>query len=259
VLTLLLSTAAAALAVLLLAFLASLITGKHQGVDVAWGLGFAAVAAVSFALRPAGWLAPALTVVWGVRLATHIYRRGRGTDHDDPRYVELLSKAKGNRTWYALRSIYLIQAVSLWFVSLPVQLAAHYTSLSWFSLVGAALWLTGFVFESVGDRQLERFRNDPASRGKVLDTGLWRYTRHPNYFGDACVWWGLFALACVHWTGWLTVLSPLVMTYFLAGKTGKPLLESHLSSTRPGYAEYVARTSGFIPRRPRPGRSSLSK
>lgn len=251
-LTLLLSTAAAALVVLLLAFGASLVTGKHQGVDVAWGLAFAAIAVVALVLRPAGGLAPALTIVWGARLAVHIYRRGRGAEHDDPRYVELLSKAKGNRDWYAFRSIYLLQAVSAWFVSLPVQLAAHYTSISWWAVIGVALWLTGFVFEAVGDQQLARFRNDPSSKGKVLDTGLWRYTRHPNYFGDACVWWGLFALACVHWTGWLTILSPLLMTYFLADKTGKTLLEQHLSSTRPGYADYVARTSGFIPRPPRP-------
>jgi steroid 5-alpha reductase family enzyme len=253
VLTLLLSTAAVALAVLLLAFLAGLVTGKHQGVDVAWGLGFAAVALVSLALRPAGWLAPALTVVWGARLAWHIYQRGRGSEHDDPRYVEMLSKARGNRTWYAFRTIYLTQAVSLWFISLPVQLASHYTALSWWALIGVAVWLLGFVFEAVGDWQLARFRTDPASRGQVLETGLWHYTRHPNYFGDACVWWGLFALACLHWTGWLTILSPLVMTYLLSRKTGKPLLEEHLSRTRPGYADYVARTSGFVPWPPRTG------
>ena len=250
-LTLLLCSALAALAVLLLAFLVSLRTGKHQGVDVAWGLGFAAVAVVCLVLRPSGWLAPALTVVWGGRLAWHIYQRGRGSSHDDPRYVEMLAKGSGNRTWYAFRTIYLTQAVTLWFVSLPVQLASHYTTLSWWAVIGVALWLLGFTFEAVGDRQLALFRADPASKGKVLDTGLWHYTRHPNYFGDACVWWGLFALACLHWTGWLTILSPLLMTYFLARKTGKPLLEEHLSRTRPGYADYVARTSGFIPWPPR--------
>lgn len=250
-LTLLLSTAAAALAVLLLAFAASLVTGRHRGVDVAWGLGFAAVALTALLLRPAGWLAPALTIIWGVRLAGHIYRRGRGSPQDDPRYVELLDKAPGNRTWYAFRSIYLIQGVSLWFVSLPVQFAAHYTSVSGWALIGVAFWLLGFIFEAVGDRQLARFRADPASSGRVLDSGLWHYTRHPNYFGDASVWWGLFALACLHRTGWLTLLSPLLMTYLLVQKTGKPLLEQHLSRTRPGYADYVARTSGFIPWPPR--------
>src|SRR6185312_10702217 len=117
--------------------------------------------------------------------------------------------------------------------------------------VGVALWLLGFTFEAVGDRQLDRFRADPANRGRVLETGLWRYSRHPNYFGDACVWWGLYALAALAWPGPLTVLSPLLMTWLLTAKTGKPLLERHLTGRRPGYADYVARTSGFVPWPPR--------
>ncbi len=113
------------------------------------------------------------------------------------------------------------------------------------------LWAVGFVFETVGDLQLTRFRNDPASRGQVLDTGLWRYTRHPNYFGDACVWWGLSLVAFSAWPGVLTILSPLVMTWFLAKGTGKPLLEKDMASRRPGYADYVRRTSGFVPLPPK--------
>jgi len=245
-------TAAAALAVLLLAFAVSLRTGQHKGVDVAWGLGFAAVALTALVIsgfRPMGWLVATLTVLWGGRLGLHIYRRGHGKG-DDPRYVELLAKAPGNPTWYAFRSVYLLQAVSLWFVSLPVQVAAAYGKISWWAVIGVTLWLVGFVFEAVGDWQLDRFRANPALKGTVMDTGLWRYTRHPNYFGDACVWWGLFALAATHWTGWLTILSPLLMTFFLTRATGKALLEKHMAG-RPGYAEYVARTSGFLPRPPR--------
>jgi steroid 5-alpha reductase family enzyme len=123
--------------------------------------------------------------------------------------------------------------------------------------IGAALWLVGFVFEAVGDRQLARFRADPANRGQVMDRGLWRYTRHPNYFGDACVWWGLFLIACDHWTGSLTVLSPALMTFFLVKGTGKPLLEKGMRRTRPGYGEYAARTSGFFPLPPRSGQRSV--
>ncbi|GAA2542297.1 DUF1295 domain-containing protein [Winogradskya consettensis] len=242
-----LASALAALLVMLAAFAVSLRTGVHAGVDIAWGLGFTAVAVACVAVTGHGWLIAALTAIWGVRLAIHIARRYTG--EEDPRYAQMLA---GRSTWHALRTVYLTQAVALWFVSLPVQVAALHGKVTWWSAVGSGLWAIGLVFEAVGDAQLARFRNDPASRGKVLDTGLWRYTRHPNYFGDACVWWGLFALACVHWTGWLTILSPLVMTYFLAGKTGKPLMEKHLSSTRPGYADYVARTSAFIPRPPRP-------
>ncbi len=242
----LVASAVAALLVMLAAFAVSLRTGVHAGVDIAWGLGFTTVAIASVAWTGQGWLVGALTAIWGVRLAIHIARRYDGKE--DPRYAQML---KGKSSWYAFRSVYLVQGVALWFVSLPVQVAAWHGRVSWWSAVGVALWAVGFVFEAVGDEQLARFRNDPASKGKVLDTGLWRYTRHPNYFGDACVWWGLFALAAVSWTGWLTILSPLLMTYFLARKTGKPLLEQHLTKTRPGYAEYVARTSGFIPRPPR--------
>ena len=140
----------------------------------------------------------------------------------------------------------------MWFVSLPVQVAAFEPSspgvLAW---VGVLVWAVGLAFEGVGDAQLTRFRNDPATRGQVLDTGLWRYTRHPNYFGDACVWWGLSLVAFDAWPGVLTVLSPLAMTWLLAKGTGKPLLEKDMSSRRPGYAEYVRRTSGFVPLPPR--------
>jgi steroid 5-alpha reductase family enzyme len=148
--------------------------------------------------------------------------------------------------------IYLLQGVTLWFVSIPVQVAVHRGGpVTGWAAIGVILWAVGFFFETVGDWQLARFRADPATRGTVLDTGLWRYTRHPNYFGDACVWWGLFALACLHPAAWSTILSPLLMTHFLARKTGKPLLESHLTRTRPGYADYVARTSGLLPLPPR--------
>jgi steroid 5-alpha reductase family enzyme len=249
--TLLIGTAAATLAVMLAAFVTGVVRGRHDGVDVAWGLGFAVVAVTGLTLSSGGsrWLVTALTVVWGLRLAIHIGRRQPGRP-EDKRYVELLAKAKGNRDLYALRSVYLIQGVSLWFVSLPVQVAQWYAPLSGWAVIGVVLWLAGFLFEAVGDRQLDRFRADPASNGRVLDTGLWRYTRHPNYFGDACVWWGLFALAAQDRVGWLTVLSPLLMTYLLARGTGKPLMEQHLAA-RPGYAEYVRRTSGFLPRLPR--------
>jgi steroid 5-alpha reductase family enzyme len=114
-------------------------------------------------------------------------------------------------------------------------------------LFAVAVWTVGFVFESVGDRQLTRFRNDPDSEGQVMDRGLWRCTRHPNYFGDAVVWWGLFLFAAHHWIGLLTVVAPVLMTFTLAKGTGKPLLEKDMASRRPGYTDYVRRTSGFVP------------
>jgi len=254
-------TLLAAVAVLGVTFLVALRVGRHAVVDVVWGLGFVAVAWTSFGLSVGEGddvrrlLLVLLTSVWGLRLAWHIWRRSRGKG-EDPRYEELLSKATGNPSAYAFRRIYLTQALMLWFVSLPVQVGSFETPgpnlLVW---LGVLVWGVGFVFEAVGDHQLHRFRTDPASKGKVLDSGLWRYTRHPNYFGDACVWWGLSLIAFSAWPGVVTILSPVVMTWLLAKGTGKPLLEKGMASSRPDYADYVRRTSGFFPLPPRSART----
>jgi steroid 5-alpha reductase family enzyme len=250
-------TALAVVVVLGVTFVVALRLGRHAVVDVAWGIGFVAVAVTSFAvsgdhgdtLRRV--LVLVMTAVWGLRLATHIALRSRGKG-EDPRYEELMAKAPGNPNLHALRKIYLTQGAVMWFVSLPVQVAVFETPtvgvLAW---VGVAVWLVGMVFETGGDWQLTRFRNDPASKGQVLDSGLWRYTRHPNYFGDACVWWGISLVSFDAWPGILTVLSPLAMTWLLARGTGKPLLEKDMASRRPDYADYVRRTSGFVPLPPK--------
>jgi steroid 5-alpha reductase family enzyme len=137
----------------------------------------------------------------------------------------------------------------MWFVSLPVQAAMYeHARLSAVTWLGAAVWAVGFGFEAVGDAQLRRFRADPANAGRVLDRGLWRYTRHPNYFGDAVVWFGLWLLACSHWLGLVLVACPLFMTNMLVRHTGKRLLEKHMARSKGAeYADYVRRTSGFIP------------
>jgi steroid 5-alpha reductase family enzyme len=141
-------------------------------------------------------------------------------------------------------------------VSAPVWVgAASSSSLSWAVAPGVAVWAVGLFFESVGDRQLTRFKADPANRGKVMEFGLWRYTRHPNYFGDACVWWGLWLVVLPDGGTWWTAIGPVVMTVLLTRVSGKALLEKGMAQTRPGYAEYVARTSGFFPLPPR-GRGS---
>ena len=257
-------TALAVAVVLGITLLVALRVGKHAVVDVAWGLGFAVIALVAYLAATAfnegdpgrRLLVLALTAIWGLRLATHIGLRSRGHG-EDPRYEALLEKASGNRTAYAVRKIYLTQGATMWFVSLPVQVAAFqpqglgqggFGFLVW---VGIAVWVVGLFFETVGDLQLTRFRNDPASKGKVLDTGLWRYTRHPNYFGDACAWWGISLIAFSAWPGILTILSPVFMTFLLAKGTGKPTLEKDMDKRRPGYTDYIRRTSGFIPLPPR--------
>jgi steroid 5-alpha reductase family enzyme len=245
-------TLLAVVVVLWLTLLVALRAGRHAVVDVAWGLGFAAVAVTSFALSAAGgagarrWLVAALTVVWGVRLAVHLGLRSRGRG-EDPRYEAMLAEAPGNPTRYAVRRIYLTQGAVMWFVSLPVQVAVFAPGGAPAVMVlGVVIWLVGFVFETVGDLQLTRFRNDPSSAGQVLDTGLWRYTRHPNYFGDLCVWWGIFLVAAGHPLALVTVVGPLLMSYLLISVTGKELTEKSMSQ-RPGYDEYVRRTSGFLP------------
>ena len=242
---------------LLLTFAVAVSHKRHSIIDTIWGLGFSVIALISFGLSSGHGddgrrvLITALTCAWGLRLAVHIGLRQRGAP-EDPRYTELMSTATGHPALAALRKVFLLQAAAAWFISLPLQVGVvdggGLGPLAWLGIVS---WAVGFFFESVGDYQLERFKADPSSKGKVMDRGLWRYTRHPNYFGDAAVWWGLFMMCADGGWAWLTILSPLLMTWFLTAKTGKPLMEKQLSSSRPGYADYVARTSGFIPLPPK--------
>ncbi|OLF08721.1 hypothetical protein BLA60_22155 [Actinophytocola xinjiangensis] len=240
-------------------FAVSVRRDRHDLIDVAWGVGFALVAVTTFVLSaghgdaPTRVLLTSLTVVWGVRLAVHIGLRNRGRP-EDRRYVEIRSRARGNPDRHLARVVYLPQGAVMLLVSLPVQFGQYGPGApGWLLALGGAVWLVGFTVETVGDLQLRRFAADPANRGRVLDSGLWRYTRHPNYFGDAAVWWGLYLLACGTWPGAATLPAPVVMTFVLARGTGKPLTERHLSRSRPGYADYVRRTSGFVPLPPRRG------
>jgi steroid 5-alpha reductase family enzyme len=258
-------TALAVVVVLGITFAVAVRVGKQAVIDVTWGLGFVAIAITAFATSGGHgdalrrWLAFVLTAVWGLRLAAHIFSRSRGKG-EDPRYEAMLERADGNPNVYALLHIYLPQGVIMWFVSLPVQIAMFVEGgLAWVLWLGVVVWVVGFFFESVGDLQLTRFRNDPSNKGTVLDTGLWRYTRHPNYFGDAAVWTGLFLVAASAWPGVLTILSPAVMVWNLYGGTGKKLLEKDIGDRRPDYADYVRRTSGFFPWPPKPADPSVKR
>ncbi|MFE7600692.1 DUF1295 domain-containing protein [Streptomyces sp. NPDC057494] len=243
--------------VMLITFVIGDARGLHRIVDIAWGVAFAAVAVVSWLLSD-GYgddsrraVVALATVVWGLRLSVHIARRGRGHG-EDPRYARMLARARGSRRLYALRTVYLLQGALVWLVSLPVQVASLVpTPLDVAAVAGLTLWAAGVLFEATGDHQLARFKADPANKGRIMDRGLWSWTRHPNYFGDFLVWWGLYLMACASWqTAALTVVSPLVMSGLLIFGSGKRLLENHMSQ-RPGYADYRARTSGFFPRPPR--------
>jgi steroid 5-alpha reductase family enzyme len=253
------------------AFATSKVVQRHAIIDVFWGSGFLVVFLESL-LVSRSWSHGATTAWWNVsphgatlhqivlvlvgawalRLSIHLALRQRGHG-EDPRYVYIMKGARGrNENLYALQRIYFLQAGLMWFVSLPLQWIAFAPALQpAVTLVGALLILLGLSFEATGDEQLRRFIANPASVGTTMNRGLWRYTRHPNYFGDAVVWWGIFIVALASGWGVFTLLSPLLMTRLLTSISGVPLLERKLARTRAGYEEYIAVTSSFLPRPPR--------
>ena len=246
--------AGAIVLVLAVTFVAAKIAHRHNVIDTAWGVLFVAVAITACVLGSADPLRRTLLLVlplaWGLRLAIHIGRRSRGKG-EDPRYDAMLSKAKGSRDVYALRMVYLLQGILAFLISAPIQVGAfEHGGVGPIAFLGVAIWVVGVSFEAIGDAQMERFRADPSHKGKVIDVGLWRYTRHPNYFGDACVWWGIFLVAAEHWPGLLTLPAPVIMTLLLTKGSGARIMEKHMSQ-RPGWAEYAARTSGFFPLPPK--------
>jgi steroid 5-alpha reductase family enzyme len=224
-------------------------------VDVFWGPGFGIAAAVYFLQAPDPGLRGALVLgavlLWSARLGVHLGARWIRKGQEDYRYAAMRA-GHGRRFWLvSLGTVFLLQAALIWVLSWPL-LAGMYGAgpLGVAGWAGLALFLAGFLFESTADAQLARFRANPENRGAVLDSGLWRLSRHPNYFGEAVLWWGLWLLAADA-GGWWTVFAPLCMTLLLLRVSGVPLLEPHLAETRPGYADYVRRTSGFIPWLPR--------
>ncbi len=248
----LLSTRVVVLGVLTALWAVSVRLRDASIVDPFWGTGFVIVAAVALALnQPAtnrGLLLGLLTAVWGLRLSVYLLMRNWG--HGEDRRYQAMRAHQGQRFWWrSLFTVFWLQAAILWFVSLPIQVAAaagEPRPLGWLDALGATVFVVGFVFESVGDWQLARFKRDPANRGRVMDRGLWRYTRHPNYFGDACVWWGLYLIAAAG-GAWWTILSPLAMTVLLLKVSGVSLLEKTITERRPEYAAYQARTNAFLP------------
>lgn len=249
----LLSLAAAAVVMGVTALIARRL-GKVSVVDIAWGLVFVAIAWVCTLVGagPRSLLLAFLVTIWGGRLAWHIRRRALGAG-EDPRYEKLLSAAPPEKRFaYAVRRVFVVQALAAYLVSMPLQVAAAADAkpLGWIAALGLVVFAVGVGFETIGDAQLARFKADPANKGKIMDRGLWAWTRHPNYFGDSAVWWGLWVIAAEVWPAVLTVFSPVIMTYFLAFATGARLLESEMAK-RPGYPEYMRRTSMFFPLPPK--------
>ncbi len=254
---LMLSSACVALSLILWVWLVSLRIWDASIIDIFWGIGFVLIAALCLGVGGGDpgrrVLLAGMVVIWGVRLAVHIGRRNRGQD-EDFRYARLRER-DGNRFWLtSLYRIYLVQAVLMWVLSLPVQVGSVHGSgrgLGLLDLAGVAVWAVGFAFEALGDSQLARFTADPANYRRVMDRGLWRYTRHPNYFGDVLAWWGVGIVALSAGGAWWALIGPALNTLVLTRGTGKHLLEQTIGQRRPGYADYVSRTSGFLPMPPK--------
>lgn len=248
----------AGLVVLLLlasaAWLFSLPRRNVTVVDSLWPFLFIAAAVTYAVLAPAAGrravLVLFLVTIWALRLAAYLTWRSWG-EPEDRRYQEIRRR---NEPRFALKSWYIVfgfQAVLAWIISLPLLAAvAAPAALNAIDLAGVVFWALGFGFESMADWQLTRFKRDPRNRRQVLHRGLWRYTRHPNYFGDCCVWWGFYLLALAA-GGWWSVPAPVVMTFLLLRVSGVALLEKDIGERRPAYREYVQRTNAFFPGPPK--------
>lgn len=251
-----LTVGGAILVLMLLLWLLSLLLKNASIVDIFWGAGFVIANWIYFALTPEGYLPRklligALVTIWGLRLSIHILRRNWGKP-EDFRYQKWRSENGKRWWWWSFFQVFLLQGALMWIISLPL-LAAQYRAfpdrLTVLDFLGVFVWLIGFFFEAVGDYQLARFKAKSENKGKVMNIGVWRYTRHPNYFGDSAQWWGYYLLAASA-GGWWTIVSPVLMTLFLLRVSGVALLEKTMQS-RPGYQEYIETTSAFIPWFPR--------
>lgn len=240
-----------------LLWIASLILRNSSIVDIFWGPGFVLTNWVFFALTPDGfaarkWLISVLVTLWGLRLGTYILWRNWG-EPEDFRYQKWRRQHGANWWWVSFFQVFLLQGFLMWVISAPLlaaQISPTPDRLTLPDFLAIVVWVTGFFFEAVGDLQMARFKSDPSNKGKVLDSGVWRYTRHPNYFGDATQWWAYYLIALAA-GGWWTVFSPVLMTLLLLRVSGVALLEKSLKERKPQYQEYIETTSAFIPWFPR--------
>lgn len=236
-----------------LLWMVSLVLNNAGIVDIFWGPGFI-IAGVFYLMTltgdptPRGLLVIGLTTLWAIRLALHIGTRSLGAP-EDFRYRKWREEAGTSFWWISLFKVFLLQAVLLWIVSSPLllaQLEGPASALTLKDLAGIALFAIGLAFEAVADRQLVRFKRDPSNRGRILRTGLWAHSRHPNYFGEAVLWWGLGLLA-LPTGGWLAIVGPIMITFLLMKVSGVTMLDAALVDRRPGYADYIRSTPAFFP------------
>lgn len=254
--------AALVLALMTVVWGASVLLRDASIVDPFWSVGFLLVTAHTVAhtgVTPGKTLLLAMVGAWAIRLFLYLLLRGRGRP-EDPRYAAFRRRYGPERYWwFSFFQVFLLQSLLVVLISAPLQLAgaaAKPDAVSLADLLGLGLFAAGLAIEAAADGQLAAFRSDRAAAGataprRVLDTGLWRYSRHPNYFGEALLWWGLWVVSLDTPMGWATVFSPAMMTFLLVKVSGVAMLDAHMAATRPEYAEYVRRTSAFVPRRPR--------
>jgi steroid 5-alpha reductase family enzyme len=247
-----LTTALIVLILMTLLWLYSLKIKNSSIVDIFWGTGFVIVHWVAAWINSTEMstrltLLGVIVTIWGLRLSAHIYQRNHGQP-EDFRYAAWRKEAGAAWWWRSLFKVFILQGVLMWIIAAPLIAALTIPSapLNAFDLICAGVWLVGFIFEAGGDWQLKRFKSDPANKGKLLTTGLWMFTRHPNYFGDAMQWWGFYILS-ISSGGWWTVFSPIIVTFLLMKVSGVVMLEKTLVKTKPGYEDYIARTSAFFP------------
>jgi len=240
-----------------LLWLVSLWLKNSSIVDIFWGTGFIIFAWGAFLLTPQGFITRKLLLcvlvsLWGLRLSLHLLLRNWGKP-EDFRYQAWRRQAGAGWWWKSYFKVFLLQGLLLWIIAAPLlaaQVSPQPSTLTWLDILSIPVWLVGFIFEALGDWQLSRFKANPANMGRLLNTGVWRYTRHPNYFGDATQWWAFYLLA-LSAGGWWTIFSPLIMTGLLLRVSGVTMLERTLKDTKPGYQDYIETTSGFIPWFPR--------
>ena len=242
-------------ALMVVAWLLSLALRNVGIVDVFWGLAIAGAGGTWLLLQPdpspRGALALLLAVLWAARLAMHILWRNRGKP-EDRRYRVIRANNEPNFAFKSLYIVFLLQAVLAWLVAMPLLGTALSTAspLGPVDLPGVLLWLAGFLLQSTADLQLARFQKRPDAERAVMNQGVWRYSRHPNYFGEFLMWWGLWLIAAAG-GAWWTVFGPLLITFFLLKVSGVALTEKDIGSRRPEYADYIRRTSAFVPWPPR--------
>lgn len=252
-------TAAVVLVLVVTLWLLSIALHDASIIDMAFSGMITILLLVAYHTGGAGGFVPGLilvlVMVWAVRMSVYLVYRNWGHG-EDPRYTRLRKWVEPGWPfyWLSLRQVFLLQGAVIWVLTLPQQIAmvsGEQAVFGAFAAGGLLLWCLGFVFETVGDYQLSRFKADPARRGQVLDTGLWRYTRHPNYFGELCQWWGLFIIALEAPWAWCGIIGPVVYSWLVINVTGQATLDKKLSREKPQYAAYMGRTSGLIPRPPR--------